>query len=220
MQKAAAFFGGAFLGGVLSAACGFDLFRDDREREPRETIAGLKEELRGTKALLDQSKELLRTTDSRAKALGEKLASREVAPAGRTAQAELAQVRPELAAYRGEIARLQTEIEANRRSRDAAADEARRWESLLKDQVLSFFSRERDEWDAALASKFLAAAGSKEAQQELILALIRRNKPILMSLPHGEGSEGGFGAASAELAPATAREGESTLPGESSQRRP
>lgn len=231
MQRAATFFGGVCLGGILAAACGFDLFRRESESGEKALLANLDVEARQARALVNESKSLLREYESRIAALSEKLQHKDVELSSlrsgpppsmggiaARASASEAQARAESTGLKAELARLSQEVEVARKGREAAQAEAARWEGLLRDQILRFFARERDDADATIASEYLARSPNKESIQELILALIQRNKPILMSLPHDPAGEGGLGAAKGDVVPASAHEKGELAPQGSSAR--
>lgn len=230
MHRGTVFFGGVVAGGVLAAACGLDLFREDRGRETQLVLERLKNEVATTRELLNRSEELLRESSQKAALGQEKLVRREAELAALAARgpelaglkAEVARGRAEAGELRSTLGRFQAEAEKLRQAWQQDLQELEQWRRLVHEQALTFFSRERDEWDAQLASQYLQTQASKESQQELLLALIARNKSLLLHLlpPPVEG--GGLGASgAAQLAPATTgREAAEVQPATEGSRRP
>lgn len=196
MQRAAAFFGGAVLGGVISAACGFDLFREDGDSARRVALERSQEELQKTKGLLAKARELLSKSGERtgeltvmtgaldASIVERPGSSRERDERSHLLEEQLGKSRAEADRLRGEAARLANEAAAARHAFASAAVEVRKWKGQIHQQLLRFFSKERNAEDATLVSQYLASSISKDEKQALVLELIKRNKEVLLSLPH------------------------------------
>jgi len=193
MHRIAAFFGGIAAGGVISAACGFDLFEADRTQEAQAVVDRLKAEAAGTRDRLKRAEELLRESSQKSQSLQEKLASCESqvsaikVPEAARLQGEAARARAEASELRSTLARTQLEADAGRKALLEAHRVVEDLRQLLHDQVLAFFARERDEWDAGLVSSYLKSEASRDSQKELLLALIERNKPLLLHLTRQDG---------------------------------
>ena len=204
MQSAAAFLGGAVVGTVLSAACGFDLFREEERDGSRdgsgEVRARGEEDLEQTKALLSKAKDLLASADERSRTLSssvkdlekENARLRENAKIGvAEREKELRRVAESSAAsrvaaerFRGDLEKLQVQLASANHASRASAHELEQWKTAINRQALRFFARERCVEDAPFASEYLASPGSRDEKRALLLELIQRNKTMLLSLSH------------------------------------
>jgi hypothetical protein len=179
------FFGGLLLGGLLSAACGFDLFSPEAAR--REALLAEKEARQRSEAALE-------IEQARARELSRKLArleeesealSREHALAVEAAAAlaraasvlgrELAEKSERLEAVDSHAARLERELSEARR-------EASRLLAELDLQALRFFSRPRPADDVDLAGECLLRDGALAEKREVVVNLRRYSPDLLLSL--------------------------------------
>lgn len=218
MQKAGLFFFAVLLGGVLSAACGFDLFREDRGGDARTEIAGLERRLRDREELLGRSEILLKELEQRNDALRTQLAAAPVPPAppgpgaaelraeASRAIAESTRARGESQAQQARIRELEGSLALVRAREQALGDAVKSLRGAILDLARRVFTRERDEADAALAAYCLQALDSKEDKQTFFIHLIAHNKKLLPAL--GLEAEGGIGAAEGQVAPAALRTAE------------
>jgi HD-GYP domain-containing protein (c-di-GMP phosphodiesterase class II) len=188
MQSSAAFFGGAVLGGILAAACGFDLFPGEgidptavslRERE-------LDEELRRQQESFAQMQQGLAWSQEQADRLQSKLASAHRAKTRSQQAVASAQAldRVQAKAHHEEVARLRGDLAGANERLARAATEVRKTQEQLHRQLVRFFARGRDAFDAVLVSEYLASEPSRDEQQEVVLQLIKWNKDVLQALPH------------------------------------
>lgn len=220
MQRAAAFFGGAVLGGIISAASGLDLFEADRRAAREEARQRAEDELQKTRSLLARAKEMLLESGERNRELavrpgpreaaGSKAASRAASRDDRSRLLEdrIARGEAEAGQLRVEIVRLQGELVTAREALVSAALESRECNAQRHEQLLRFFARERDAYDAALVSEYLTSDRSKDEKQSLILELIKKNKEVLMSIPHDPAPAGRLdGKSEASIVPASAAVG-------------
>jgi hypothetical protein len=199
MHSTGVFFGGLAVGGILAAACGFDLFPE--ERGERRALEGARTELREVKSVLVRTQEISRREAARAAELEAQVAALRERGAGHAAL-EQTHVRQTAEAdlLRRESARLGAELRAALAAALAAQAESRRLRRDVLEQIIDFFALERGPHDAALVSRFLATDAAKEEKQALVLELIKRNKEVLLALPHGTGP------GEAAIEPAAARE--------------
>ncbi|MBI4601873.1 MAG: hypothetical protein HY721_07915 [Planctomycetes bacterium] len=215
MQTSAVFFGGAVVGAVIAAACGLDLFPEDREGSPE--LEAARDEAQKARAAGARAKAALDAAEARARALAERAekaekvdlaakAAREREATQTTERAEAGRLRAEIDQRRGEDGRLRAELASARTLAAHATAEVGRIRSEARDLLRHLFARERDPADAAVVSRYLATA-SKEDQQALILALIPRNKHLLLEMPAAPAG-GGTEPDAAALKPAAAPDAE------------
>jgi len=161
MQRAVAFFGGAVLGGIISAASGLDLFEADRRVAREEARLRAEDELQKTKGLLVRAKEMLAKSDERIRELIARPGSRDEGASkadsrdasrddkSRLLEDRIARGQAEAGQHRVEIVRLQGDLVMAREALVSAALESKQCNTQLHEQLLRFFARERDADDAA-----------------------------------------------------------------------
>ncbi|HVR76436.1 MAG TPA: hypothetical protein VMT52_19055 [Planctomycetota bacterium] len=192
MHTSAGFFGGVVVGGVLAAACGFDLFPEERTNgvqltEAREALEKLKGAIVRSEARAGDLRSRLAQAETD---LGERRTQLESANRERRVSEEevekrVLQSRAEAERAHGDLAKVDEELSAARRTLAAAGADVKSARTAVLDQLLRFFSRERDPVDARLVADYLATGASREEKQTLILEVLKRNKHLLLDLPHG-----------------------------------
>jgi hypothetical protein len=192
MNVSAVFLGGIVLGGILSAACGFDLFRS--VAPPRPAPSDAERALARTKILLEACE------SSRSAALDDAGAASEAA---RRLAAETDFLREEAA----EVSKGRSALELLLRERlvqmrqdsDCLLDEIDRAHRAVADGrvqllelALDFFDRPRPEVDGELARRFLSVEPDSWCEvdllRELVVRLRRHSPEILLGL--GRSSDG------------------------------
>jgi len=199
MHSTGVFFGGLAVGGILAAACGFDLFPggrgDGRASEAART------ELKEARSALARAAESARRAEARSVELEAKLAAArdrqgldaglEKVIASRSAEADF---------LRSEAAHLGAELRAAREAAQAAQSENRRLRRDVLHHILDYFARERSPAEAGLVTRYLATDASKEEQHALVLELLKRNREAMLARPQAEGDP------AVAIEPAAARE--------------
>lgn len=189
MNTSAVFFGGVVVGGVLAAACGFDLFPEERTKgvqlsEARDALGKLKDAIVRSEARAGELRSRLAQVETE---LGEQRTQLESASRLREEEAEkrVALCRAEAERANGDLAKVDGELLAARQTLAAAGADVKSARAAVLDQLIRFFSRERDPIDARLVVDFLATGASSEEKQTLILEVLKKNKHLLLELPHG-----------------------------------
>jgi len=178
MHQSAIFFGGVLLGGVLSAACGFDLYdsSSDEIRALRVDLASSGQRSaavqRDCERLLAAQADVRRTVDLLGADLGH-------------FQDLHAQAEEERDTLRDSLAVAEEAIhDLERRLVDSGAAAAAR-ERDLERLVLRYFSVPRPTSDVDLALEFLRADGTLESRRKLVTRLAHFSPEILLSLNCG-----------------------------------
>ena len=178
MQHSAVFFGGVVLGGILSAACGFDLY-ESRE-ENRQAIGALRGEIDRVEEDLgaareDRSRILTQkvTVEKRVRVLEADLDHSQAVQAG--VEAERDEFRDRLE---------ETELLAQALDQQLADLRilAQRQRQDIERLVLRYFAVPRPESDTDLVLEFFRVDGTLEAQRDLVLSLCQHSPEILLSL--------------------------------------
>ena len=223
MHTAAVFFGGAMLGGVLSAACGFDLFRGMKTgadavppaRPPAASNADelprLKEALASVRGEADRMK--ARSGDL------EKAVERLTTQAGsgedkfRLLNERVARSNADAERARGELSRLSGEVASSRRAALDLVSQVSKLRRERQTMALRFVERSRGAEDVPLVAEYLHSDASLEEKDAFLRALIPFNKDLLLSLPRESaavrallGGEGDSKPLPAALSPESAKQ--------------
>jgi len=185
MQSSATFFGGAVLGGILAAACGFDLFPGEGTDPASRTDRELESDLRRQNKSLEEVRLALSRSQEHADELQSRLETEQRARKSSRISAASREARrvARAKAHTAELARLREKVAGAEETLAVATAEVRKTKGQLHRQLLRFFARGRDPRDAVLVSEYLASGPSKEEQQDLFLQLIKWNKEVLQALP-------------------------------------
>ena len=207
MQISGVFLGGAVVGGVLAAACGFDFFPGQRAESVQLTkMRGEVQSLRT--AVSERDTELMEAVLSREDQERDLTSLRRELSESHRALVDLA--KSEAAKRRTldrRVASLSDSAERARKERFRHRAEIESLEVSLAgleaesfDLMLKVFRERRAEDDAVFVSDYLDSGASEARKRELVVHLRRHSPEVLLSLAHGP-----------RLVPAMARESESRL---------